>query len=210
MPPIPRAAESALRERDPLRLIIRSVAFIQQAVDEALDVALPTASGKTWAHGLPFPRKLEIVVALDILPPAARKGLAALAELRNEYAHDATPPQLTLERVDVVAQAWAELFPILLEDPAEEIPVEGPDAPDGIIAALMHEPAAIVKLKRVLYAAVLVAGSMHDRARQIVDDREAGRRNRLMRQYFEENRGAALDLLVQPPEQEQPADVDGI
>jgi hypothetical protein len=73
MPQIPESAIWALRETDALRLLIRTVAFVERVFDEAFVAALPTREGATWASKLPFGRKLDFVIALGILPPAARK-----------------------------------------------------------------------------------------------------------------------------------------
>jgi hypothetical protein len=192
MPQIPQATVSVLRDTDAFRLTIRALALVEEVLHEVLTIALP--GGATWAEKLPFARKLDLIIALDVIPPASRRGFSELAKLRNEYAHTASPGPLTVERVDRLIDAWSELLPSIVNEPPPQPPADRTGEPlDRLLAGLLTPSAEVAKLQRACWAAVHVATWARGEAQQILDDRAAGRRNRLFREYVDQRRAAAAE-----------------
>jgi hypothetical protein len=72
MPNVPQAAVAVLRDTDAFRLTIRALAVVEDVFHDVLKTALP--GGASWAERLAFTRKLDLIIALDVVPPASRRG----------------------------------------------------------------------------------------------------------------------------------------
>jgi hypothetical protein len=206
---MPEAALAFLRETDPLRLTVTTMAFVERALVDALERILPTESGKAWAHHLPMERKLDLALGAGVIPPAAATGLQALQKLRNEYAHSPDPPDLTAEKADQVRRAWRELYPPLVQEPAEpEPPEDFPGDRWQQLMALMEEPRERRRLRQACYAAAFVAEWARTRADEITEDRDVDMRNRALRLYAEQRLEGLLPQ-VAPNEPDPGAGTEG-
>jgi hypothetical protein len=73
-------------ERDPFRLAIRGHAAIDAKIDEILEDAFVERM-PDFLRGPSFHRKMEMVVALGLVPPSFRDPIARLTKLRNDFSH---------------------------------------------------------------------------------------------------------------------------
>jgi hypothetical protein len=159
---VPQASDDVLRETDVLRLLIRTTAYVESILEQALETVLPTLEGRSWARSLALSRKIEFVIATGMLPQETRRGLVALNELRNEYAHQHNPPPLTVERADRLMEAWRPIFPEIAEpasdaSSSEEASTEEQDLIRNIIVTLMTPAPEVIKLRTACRASVVVA-----------------------------------------------------
>lgn len=90
-PPYARMTDDEVRvllhEEDDFRLAIRGFTVIEKMIDDAIADALPGLwAGKLRTFG-GFRSRLELAVALAILPGFWTPAIRELAQLRNDFAH---------------------------------------------------------------------------------------------------------------------------
>jgi hypothetical protein len=80
-------AESMLEEGDGLTSVIRGHLRTDFLLNTAIEAALddPDEAG---LDGLPFPRKVDLAVAMGIIPKDVAATCKALNRIRNRFAHD--------------------------------------------------------------------------------------------------------------------------
>ena len=77
----------SLQNEDPLGVVIRGHLFIESKFIRLIEEALPDA-GAIDLGRLNFPLKLDLAVALKLLPETEKRGYAQLNALRNQLAHN--------------------------------------------------------------------------------------------------------------------------
>lgn len=96
------------RESDPFKLAIRGRAALEGDIDAALNDAF-TGGLPPELRGLQFPRRVALLIGLEIVPPFFASGVAAISEVRNRFAHGAIET-LTPEDAQRLIDAWGEFL----------------------------------------------------------------------------------------------------
>jgi hypothetical protein len=78
---------SALKNEDPLGVVIRGHLYVESQLIQLLEEALPDP-GAIDLTRLNFPTKLDLAVALKVIKETEKRGYAGLNSLRNHLAHN--------------------------------------------------------------------------------------------------------------------------
>jgi hypothetical protein len=132
--------EDVVHERDVFKLAIRGHA----AVEELINLTIADALGGTTPaelRRLSFPARLALMIAFTPLDDGAARPIAALAKLRNDFAHGDIET-LTLDR----ARSLADVFRPAVPESAHEF--LDSDSPLVILAACVTLAHALVDAGR--------------------------------------------------------------
>jgi len=78
-----------LSSNDPFVLVVRGHQFLESMMNLAVSEALPI-SHEVEVSRLTFPLKVDLAIALRVLPTECRVGYMKINRLRNRFAHDHT------------------------------------------------------------------------------------------------------------------------
>lgn len=95
-------------EPDVFRLAIRGQNAIEAEIDAAITEAFVGPVPAELRHLGVFRNRLTLAVAMGVVEPAHEPGVAALAKLRNAFAHGDIE-DLSRQRAESLLNAWGEL-----------------------------------------------------------------------------------------------------
>jgi hypothetical protein len=96
-------------EKDPFRLVIRGHALIEEVLDDAINGAFPSGTPAELKR-IRLPARLALAKALELITPELAAAIAALARIRNEFAHGGAD-EVTQEHARMMGEVIAPLLP---------------------------------------------------------------------------------------------------
>lgn len=88
-----------LNSRSPLHMVLKGHSFVDAALSVIIAESLPVARSFEVA-ALSFPLKVDLAVALGLIPAEERGGYVRLNRLRNRFAHNPTTRLSKRDAVD--------------------------------------------------------------------------------------------------------------